>query len=124
MARFIQTNERTIVVKSAHKLEDYKFLQKYNSDALKVVDENGNTTYRVFVDDECSVFSGNGAVFSQQDSNGLATVTVEIPERFDSAEDFLMECLPGFDAVESRVASAVASIRERAVTIRSRIETL
>lgn len=75
------------VVTSALKLEQIKKMQKYDRDALKLIEKkNDEETTKYVITIGTSAFSGNSAVFASANSEGFATATIAIPAGMSANE--------------------------------------
>ena len=84
-----------VVVTSTLKVEEIETLKKYNSDALKIFDADGNQTFGVSYENGNGTLSKKGVVFGSpsRDGNGFATLTINLETEEDVPADLLKEMI-------------------------------
>jgi len=116
MANIVITGSAT-VLKSAVKLEVLKKLKKYQPAALKKLDDKEKLTFMVDV-----ASSGDGSIAEKaiffapvtHDAEGLATVTLHIPEDVKNAKEWAADTLANaynqLTTMEAAIAAASTKV--------------
>lgn len=96
-------------------LEDLKRLEKFNPDALKLVDpETKEETFRV--SSKSSGISSYGISFNETDAAGRATMTQLIPGPASKRSEYVIEnfgkALMNFDKVEAQIVEALCTLAQ------------
>ena len=105
----------SVTITSAIMLEDLKRLEKFNPDALKLVDpETKEETFRVA--SKSSGISSYGISFNETDAAGRATMTQLIPGPASKRTEYVVEnfgkSLMNFDKVEAQVIEALSTLSQ------------
>lgn len=123
-----------IVITSAKSLEDIQKLEKYRPKALKLfeADENGKKeeAFRVCTVKEGGSISRHGAAFGSatRDEQGLATITMTIPQGVEDAQEYALEkigtAIISLNKVEAQFDAALADIESDVAAVKAAITVL
>ena len=114
------------VLVSGVKLEDWKLVEKYAPEALKMVDENGEPVFRVMTDKGPGSVNRYGVVWgSYVTEEGYATVTLLLDENVEDRKEAVMDVvgsgLLNLNGIEERMAEIMEEIRGKTQKIGSLI---
>ena len=106
------------VVISGVKLEDWKTVEKYAPEALKIVDEDGETVFRIMTSDGPGSINQYGVVFGEAvNEDGCATVTViidpEIENKREAVMDIAGSALSDLIDIEKEMPKLLEEIRNK-----------
>ena len=105
----------SVTITSDLMLEDLKRLEKFNPDALKLVDpETKEEIFRVGA--KSSGISNHGIAFNETDAAGRATMTQLIPGPASKRSEHVVESfgksLMNFDKVEAQIVEALSTLSQ------------
>lgn len=112
------------VVISGVKLEDWKTVEKYEPNALKIVGEDGNPVFKVMTSEGSGSITRYGVVFGEAvNDDGMATVTVliepEIENKYEAVMDIAGSALHDLITIEKEIPKVLEEIR----TMKEEIDT-
>ena len=102
------------VVVSGVDLEDWKLIEKHDPDGLRMVDEKGNTLFRVTTDNGPGCLLKDRAEFSAAvTQDGKATITILLDPDNDDRMDMVRDVLAGplMDLIE--IEKAVPELKKK-----------
>ena len=107
------------VLESGVDLKDWKRIQTYMPEALKILDEDNNVIFKVMVATGKGSADSNGVVFGDYTDNDKATVTLPLkPEKKkEQIRDMLGTALLRLNELEAQVPEFLKTIDEREKTI-------
>lgn len=125
MAR-INVTGRALVITSEVKLDDWKSVQKYRGEALKLKekDEDGNKkeVFRVMVDESgMGSVSNFGLCWGAADASGKATVTKLIPDNVEDVESYIVDTFGSVVMNVNKIEEAIPGAIEDAAKEREAI---
>ena len=119
---------KAMVVTSAMKLADIKFLGKADKDALTIKDKEGNEIYKIQTGS--ASLSKFGASFDSANKDGFAEATIIIPDnvsaenRADWAKDNYAAALLALTVNEENFAQSATSLKTAYDTVTKDIKVL
>ncbi len=116
-----------VVLVSGVKLEDWKLVEKYAPDALKIVNEKGEPVFRVMTDGGTGSINHYGIVWGSYTSEeGNATVTALLDEDVEDKKAAVMDvagsALMDLVRIENSIPGIMEEIREKTRKIESLID--
>ena len=114
------------VVVSGVKLEDWKLVEQYAPEALRIMDENGEPVFRVMTKKGSGSMNRYGVVWgSYLSEEGNATVTMLLDEDVENPKEAVMEvigsALLDLAGIEKALPGAIEEIREKQKRIEAQI---
>ncbi len=114
------------VVVSGVKLEDWKLVEKYAPEALRIMDENGEPVFRVMTKKGSGSMNQYGVVWgSYLSEEGNATVTMLIDDDVENPKEAVMDvigsALLDLEGIEKALPGIVEEIREKQKQIETQI---
>jgi len=115
------------VVVSDINLEDWKRVEKYAPEALKIVeDETGDVVFKVMTGDHGGSINKYGVVFGSHTNSGKATVTVlldeEVEDKVAALKDTIGSALLDLNDIERDIPEVLVEIQKREEEIEALIE--
>ena len=114
------------VVVSGVKLEDWKLVERYAPEVLRIVDESGEPTFRVMTDSGTGSINRCGVVWGNYPTEeGNATVTLLIDEEVEDRKEAVMEvagsAILQLTGIEGMLPGILEGIREHRRQVEARI---
>ena len=114
------------VVVSGVKLEDWKLVEKYAPEALRIVDESGETVFRVMTQKGTGSMNRYGVVGgSYLSEEGNATVTILVDDEVENPKEAVMDvigsALLDLADIEKDLPLIIKEIREKQKQIETQI---
>lgn len=105
------------VLVSGVKLEDWKLVEKHAPEMMKMVDENGETVFRVACGDDGGSATQDGICWGHHTSeDGCATVTAllskDIEDKRQAVSDIMGSALLDLLELEKEIPDTLVKIRE------------
>ena len=121
-AAHIDLTGAAAVLVSDVKLEDWKRVEKYAPEALKIVDEDGDVVFKVMTCCCTGSVNENGVCFgSYTNEGGLATVTVllddEVEDRLQAIKDVAGQALLDLNEIEKDIPTLLKDISDKEAEI-------
>ena len=121
-AAHIELNGAAAILVSDVKLDDWKRVEKYAPEALKIVDEEGDVVFKVMTCCCTGSVNENGVCFgSYTNEGGLATVTVllddEIEDRYAAVKDVAGQAILDLNEIEKDIPQILKDIDEKEAEI-------
>ena len=121
-AAHIDLTGAAAVLVSDVKLEDWKRVEKYAPEALKIVDEEGDVVFKVMTCCCTGSVNENGVCFgTYTNEGGLATVTVlmddEVEDRLQAIKDVAGQALLDLNDIEKDIPQILKDIEEKEAEI-------
>ena len=126
-AAHIDISGASAVLVSDVKLEDWARVEKYAPDMLKIVDEEGDTVFKVATSDGGGSVNEYGVCFgSYTNEGGKATVTVlldeEVEDKKAAVKDIMGSALLDLNEIENELPNVLKDIEEKEAEIDKLIE--
>ena len=121
-AAHIDLSGAAAVLVSDVKLEDWKRVEKYAPEALKIVDEDGDIVFKVMTCCCTGSVNENGVCFgTYTNEGGLATVTVlmdeEVENRLEAIRDVAGQALLDLNEIEKDIPTILKEIADKEAEI-------
>ena len=121
-AAHIDLSGAAAVLVSDIKLDDWKRVEKYAPEALKIVNEDGETVFKVMTCCCTGSVNENGVCFgSYTNEGGLATVTVlmddEVEDRLQAIKDVAGQALLDLNDIEKDIPTILKDIADKEAEI-------
>ena len=121
-AAHIDLTGAAAVLVSDVKLDDWKRVEKYAPEALKIVNEDGETVFKVMTCNCTGSVNENGVCFgSYTNEGGLATVTVlmddEVEDRLQAIKEVAGQALLDLNEIEKDIPTILKDIAEKEAEI-------
>jgi hypothetical protein len=117
-----------VVVTSSVTLENLKLVEKHRPDALRLKDDDGNTTFALGVGSNS--INSNGVSYAKvtYDEDGFATATTVIPEGVEDPKDYIVDTfgptLEKLNQIEGTLPDIIDEINLARDTVRESITTV
>ena len=126
-AAHVDISGASAVLVSDVKLEDWERVEKYAPEALKIVDEDGETVFMVTSRRGAGSVNKYGVCFgSYQNDGGKATVTVllddEVEDKRAAVKEIMGSALLDLNDIEAELPAVLADIAEKEAKIEELIE--
>lgn len=117
------------VVVSGVKLEDWKLVEKYAPEALRIMDKNGEPVFRVMTKKGTGSMNRYGVVWgSYLSEEGNATVTMLIDDEVENPKEAVMDeigsALLDLAGIEKTLPGVIEEIREKQKRIEMQITSV
>lgn len=96
--------------------EDFDLLKKYNPDALKIKDEEGNDVFAIGYTEGKSNAASFGVTFGGVDRNGCLVANFDIPAGEDHLQEYVADAI---GSVITNLAAIERSIPTTAATVKT-----
>lgn len=121
-AAHIDLSGAAAVLVSDVKLEDWKRVEKFAPDMLKIVDEDGDVLFKVMTCCCTGSINENGVCFgTYTNEGGLATVTVlmddEVEDRLEAIKDVAGAALLDLNEIEKEIPNILKDIDDKEAEI-------
>lgn len=121
-AATIELNGAAAILTSSVKLDDWKRVEKFAPEALKIVDEEGATVFKVMTYGGTGSANENGVVFgSYTNSEGFATVTIlldeEVEDKVTALKEVVGQALLDLTEIEKDIPTILKDIDEKEAEI-------
>lgn len=111
------------VVVSGVKLEDWKLVEQYAPEALRIMDENGEPVFRVMTKKGSGSMNRYGVVWgSYLSEEGNATVTMLLDEDVENPKEAVMEVIGSALLALAGIEKALPGVIEEICEKQKRIE--
>jgi len=108
------------VLTSGVKLADWERVQKYAPDAMKIVDEEGDTVFKVMIAKGTGSANKYGVTFGAStyaNKDGMATVTILLDEKCEDKQKAIADSLGGalldLNEIEANIPEILKDIAEK-----------
>lgn len=120
---------RAAVIVSSVALKDWQLVEKYAPEALKVVDEEGNTVFTVRTESGPGRCVKEGIVWGEAaEPDGKATITILIDDDIENRQEAVMDicgsALLDLMTIEKEMPNLLKEIREKLEEIESCITVI
>lgn len=121
-AAHVDVSGASAVVVSDVNLDDWKRVEKYAPEALKIVEEEtGDTLFRVMTGPMGGSMNENGVVFGTYTNSGKATVTIlldeEVEDKIQALKDTIGSALLDLNEIEKDIPTILTDIAEKEAEI-------
>jgi hypothetical protein len=121
-AATVEISGASAVLVSDVTLEDWEKVEKYAPDAMKIVDEEGNTVFKVMTCVGTGSANSYGVCFgSHTNEGGKATVTIllddEVEDRVQAVKDVIGQALLDLNEIEKEIPQIMKDINDKEAEI-------
>lgn len=120
-AAHIDISGASAVLVSDVALEDWKKVEKYEPDALRIVDEEGDTVFRVMTGGTAGSADNNGVCFGEYTNSGKATVTTlfdtDVDDKVSAVKDTMGNALLDLNEIEEGIPAVLEAIAAKEAKI-------
>lgn len=118
----VEISGASAVLVSEVKLDDWKRVEKYAPDMMKIVDEDGDPVFKVKTSDGSGSVNEYGVCFgSYTNEGGLATVTVllddDIEDKLVAVKEIMGSALLDLNEIEKEIPNVLKDITEKEAEI-------
>lgn len=124
-AAHVDISGASAVLVSDVDLADWKKVEKYEPDALRIIDEEGNTVFRVMTGGTVGTADNYGVCFGDYTNGGKATVTAlfdtDIEDKTQAIKDMMGNGLLDLNEIEEGIPAVLEAIAEKEAKIEALI---
>jgi hypothetical protein len=124
----VELNGAAAVLTSSVKLDDWKRVEKFAPDALKIVDEDsGDTLFKVMTSNGTGSANEYGVCFgSYTNAEGYATVTIlldeEVEDKLEALKEVIGQALLDLNEIEKEIPTLLKNISDKEAEIEKLIK--
>jgi len=120
-AAHVDISGASAVLVSDIALDDWKKVEKFEPDALRIVDEEGDTVFRVMTGGTAGSADNNGVCFGEYTNSGKATVTAlfdtDIDDKIAAVKDMMGNALLDLNDIEEGIPAVLEAIAAKEAKI-------
>ena len=120
-AAHVDISGASAVLVSDIALEDWKKVEKFEPDALRIVDEEGDTVFRVMTGGTAGSADNNGVCFGEYTNSGKATVTAlfdtDVDDKISAVKDMMGNALLDLNEIEEGIPAVLEAIAAKEAKI-------